>query len=58
MNRQGNPFYFDDRVLAALCALAVMLIFWGVVDYDLRNPPCTECAWQPRIENGSKVKCD
>jgi hypothetical protein len=56
-----NPFYFDDRVLAFLCALAVLLVFWGVADYDLRNPPCTECAWKTRpIEKPApklKKKC-
>jgi hypothetical protein len=52
-DREPNPFYFDDRVLAAACALAVWLLLWGLFDLDLRNPPCTGCAWQPRVESHS-----
>lgn len=43
-----NPFYFDDCVLAFVCALAVMLIFWGLFDYDLRYPSSNGSAWKVR----------
>lgn len=32
-------FYFDDRVFAAVLALAVWTALWGLMDYDLRHPP-------------------